>query len=168
MSLLSLTALAVSLLTVLILGWQTRLLRKTLEASNYDSLIGNILDTRSSIVDNAMIGKIFEDSPYIQPILSRTGLTVSESFWVLNFLTTWECFYRQRRMGLLGDESWGAYKNSLKVAFATPKLREFWLEYSQYGNYRSDWAEFISKICSGVEPPDPILPRWSRMIRKTT
>jgi hypothetical protein len=163
--LISLIALFVSLLALLTLGWQTRLLRKTLEAGNYQSLIDKLLDVRNAVVVDASLGRMFEDNPQVQSVLDKTGMSISQFFWTLQFLTSWESFYQQRRVGLLGDQAWSAYKNSLKLAFATPQLKTFWLEFSQYSNYRSDWAEFVGCICNGVDPKDPILPKWSRMFR---
>jgi hypothetical protein len=164
----SLLALAVSFLALLALAWQTRLLRKTLEAGNYQTLLDKVMDARGAIVENPEVGKMFEDNPQIRATLHAADMTVSEFFWALQFLTSWENFYQQRRMGLLGDESWKSYKNVLRLAFATPKLRRFWLEFSQHSNYRSDWTHFVNDISNGVDPPDPIRPRWSRMLRRTT
>jgi hypothetical protein len=143
--LISLIALFVSLLALLTLGWQTRLLRKTLEAGNYQSLIDKLLDVRNAVVVDASLGRMFEDNPQVQSVLDKTGMSISQFFWTLQFLTSWESF--------------------LKLAFATPQLKTFWLEFSQYSNYRSDWAEFVGCICNGVDPKDPILPKWSRMFR---
>lgn len=165
---LTLLAVVVSFLALLMLSWQTRLLRKTLEAGNYQSLLEKIFNVREAIVDHPDLGKIFEDNPQIHATITTANMTMSEFFWALQFMTAWENFYQQRRMGLLGDESWRAYKNTLRLAFATPKLQMFWREFSQCSNYRSDWASFVDQICKGVDPHDPASPRWMRMFRKTT
>jgi len=103
--LISLLAFAVSILAPLTLGWQTRLLRKTLEAGNYQSLIEKLKDSRNAVVVDASLGGMLKDNPQIRSILDKTGMSVSQFFWTLQFLTSWESFYQQRRMELLGDQT---------------------------------------------------------------
>jgi hypothetical protein len=164
----SLLAVVASFLALLALSWQTRLLRKTLEANTYQSLLDKIIAARGSIVVDQQLGEMFNENLQIKAVLQAADMTISEFFWILQFLTSWENFYQQRRMGLLGDQSWDSYKNTMRLALGTPKIRKFWLQFSQHSNYRSDWEHFINQICNGEDPTDPLLPRLVRMLRRTT
>src|SRR3954464_12137439 len=106
---LTLGALIISFLALMTLAWQTRLLRKTMEANNYQSLIEKIMETRQAVITHEPLGSMFDKNPQIHSVLQVTNMTIQQFFWTLQFLTAWENFYHQRRNGLLADATWKSY-----------------------------------------------------------
>jgi hypothetical protein len=52
-------ALVVSLTTLLVLAWQARLLRTAMETSNYQDLIGKVLEQRDILIGNPDVAHLF-------------------------------------------------------------------------------------------------------------
>lgn len=162
---LSILATSVALFTLIVVIIQTRLLRKDIETSNYQDLLGRIFSVRDSAITHPELGKMFEDNPELKPCLDRSSVSVQEFFWLLKYLTVLENFYYQREKRVMSDQTWSAYVSKVRLVFKTPKIRKFWEEFRELGTYRRDWVDFVDAVCKGKEIKDPILPRWKRILR---
>ena len=163
LSILALVVALGSLITVII---QTKLLRKNIETSSYQNLLGRIFSVRDSVINQPELGKMFMDNPDLKPCLDDCGVSVQEFFWLLKYLTVLENFYYQREKGVMSDQTWRAYASKVRLVFKTPKIRKFWENFREFGTYRSDWVDFVDAVCNGKEIKDPILPRWKRVFQR--
>lgn len=161
----SLIAFLISIATLTFSLIQIRLLRKNIETSRYQELIDKLFSVRNDVIDNPEIGEMFHANPKIEECLKNSGITVQEFFWLLKYLTVLENFYYQREKGVMSEKTWTAYVEKVKLVFSTPKIQQFWLEFSQLNTYRKDWVDFVDAVCNAKEIEDPILPKWQRLFK---
>jgi len=161
----SILALLVSFFTLIAVALQAKLLRKEIQVQTYQSLIERVFVSREILIKTPGIWSMFAEHPDLKPLLQRHNMSIQEFFWVLNYLTAWENFFYQRRNGVMTDQTWVAYIQTIKFIFKSEKIRGFWGDYKEFGTYRKDWVNFVDAVCRGGELEDPILPRWKRAAR---
>ncbi len=161
---LSILATILALFSIIMISIQSRLLRKDLQTRNYQDLITRLFSARDSMINIPELSSIWDKHPELDLIKEEVGISVQDFFWILKYLTSWENFYYQRQQGVMEEQTWIAYVNTVELVFKAPKIYSFWEKWRRYGSYRRDWINFVNTICTGEKPKDPILPRWKRFL----
>jgi hypothetical protein len=149
------TAIGVSISTIFILFLQTRLVRKSLETTNYQDILERLHGVRDEIIRTESLSGVFEGHVEFCRLLQECEISVHEAFWIFNYLTVWENFYFQRRTGVMNDQIWKSYRQTMSNVMKTPKIKKFWKRGRELQSYSDGFVEFVNAILMAQTPKDP-------------
>lgn len=150
--------------TVGLLLYQNRMLRESVDASNYHSMLRGVIDVRAAAISEPNLASIYEMHPSVKKSLDQAGCDIAQFLYILNLLTTWEVFYRQRARGLLDDSGWSSYLEAMQIVATLPLVKAALPRLIDTHQYRNDWSIFLDAILRGETPPDPAAARRTTIL----
>lgn len=132
------------IITLLILIWQTWLLRKTIKTSTFQSIYDKYFEIDRLIIDHPELQKYITREEVYEKIKDSSEEELRKKSFIELVLDLCELIYYQKKMGVYTAEI--AY---IERVLTNPHIKKYWK--TSRGTFKSDFVEYVEKCLSKQE-----------------
>jgi len=132
------------IITLLILIWQTWLLRKTIKTNTFQSIYDKYFDLDRLIIDHPELQKYITREEVYQKIKDSSEEELKSKSFIELVLDICELIYYQKKMG-----AYPAEITYIERVLTNPHIKEYWK--TVRGTFKEDFVEYVEKCISKKE-----------------
>jgi len=134
--------LGINFLTLVVLGWEIRLLRNTIRLQTTLAATDKILDMDKTLMDKPRLARVFR----ADKTLGKTSQKTAERAFIYSILNYFATLYILREKKYMDEDEWLPYDNYIRDVFRNYEFAQLWSEIRDAHWYYAPFERYIDSL----------------------